>query len=182
MGSGLEAMVFRLAVVGARVSALMLFVPFLAGATIAPRIKAGFTAVLTALLYPVVAANLATLSAARAWQMVGGEFVIGLIMGITLQFVFEGVQLAGQIVGFQVGHSLANLINPLTDIETTVLSNFYQAVALLIFLQLEVHHLLPPGNCCGDPCRGSGGLARRRGHADCRGTDRHTDAAGDHSH
>ncbi len=140
MGSGLEAMVFRLAVVGARVSALMLFVPFLAGATIAPRIKAGFTVVLTALLCPVVAANLATLSAARAWQMVGGEFVIGLIMGITLQFVFEAVQLAGQIVGFQVGHSLANLINPLTDVETTVLSNFYQAVAVLIFLQLEVHH------------------------------------------
>ena len=47
------------------------------------------------------------------WKVAGGEFVVGLIMGITLQFVFEGVELAGQVVGFQVGHSLANLINPL---------------------------------------------------------------------
>jgi flagellar biosynthetic protein FliR len=70
---------------------------------------------------------------------VGGEIVIGLIMGLMLQFIFEGVQLAGQIIGFQVGYSLASLIDPLTDIETPVLSNFYQVVALLIFLELDVH-------------------------------------------
>jgi flagellar biosynthetic protein FliR len=66
-------------------------------------------------------------------------------MGLTLQFVFEGVQLAGQILGFQVGHSLANLIDPLTNIETPVLANLYQVVALLIFLQLDVHHWMLRG-------------------------------------
>ena len=140
MGSGLEMVIGRALLVGARVSALMVFAPFLASATIAPRIKAGFTVALTALLYPVVAPSLPALSGALGWQVAGGEFVVGLIMGITLQFVFEGVELAGQVVGFQVGHSLANLINPLSDAETPILSNFYQAVALLIFLQLDVHH------------------------------------------
>jgi flagellar biosynthesis protein FliR len=142
---GLEAMVGRAVVVGARVSALMVFAPFLASATIAPRIKAGFAVVLTALLYPVVAPDLVPLSGTNAWRMVGGEFVIGLILGLTLQFVFEGVQLAGQIMGFQVGYSLASLIDPLTDVETPVLSNFYQAVALLIFFQLDVHHWMLRG-------------------------------------
>ena len=118
----------------------MVFAPFLGSATIAPRIKAGFAVALTALLYPAVAADLPSLSGARGWQVAGGEFVVGVIMGITLQFVFEGVELAGQVVGFQVGHSLANLINPLSDVETPVLSNFYQVVALLIFLHLDVHH------------------------------------------
>jgi len=140
VGSGFEPVVGRVLIVGARVSALMVFAPFLASATISPRIKAGFTVALTALLYPVVAAGLPTLSGAQGWQVVGGEFVMGLIMGITLQFVFEGVELAGQIVGFQVGHALANLINPLSDAETPILANFYQAIALLIFLQLDVHH------------------------------------------
>lgn len=140
MGGGLETVIGRLLIVGARVSALMVFAPFFASATISPRIKASLTVALTLLLYPVVAANLPSLSGARGWQIAGGEFVIGLIMGITLQFVFEGVQLAGQIVGFQVGHSLANLINPLNDVETPILSNFYQMVALLIVLQLDVHH------------------------------------------
>ena len=41
MGSGLETVIGRVLMVGARVSALMVFAPFLASATIAPRIKAG---------------------------------------------------------------------------------------------------------------------------------------------
>jgi flagellar biosynthetic protein FliR len=158
----LETVVGRVLMVGARVSALMVFAPFLASATIAPRIKAAFTVALTGLLYPAVAPDLPPLSAGNGWQVAGGEFLVGLIMGITLQFVFEGVELAGQIVGFQVGHSLANLINPLSDAETPILSNFYQAVALLIFLQLDVHHWVlrglvksfqycPPGMVVANP-------------------------------
>ncbi len=162
MGVGLEAAAGRVLIVGARVSALMVFAPFLSSATIAPRIKAGFTVVLTALLYSVLAPGLPALTGARGWQVAGGEFVVGLLMGITLQFVFEGVELAGQIVGFQVGHSLANLINPLADVETPILSVFYQAVALLIFLRLDVHHWVlrglvksfqycPPGMVVANP-------------------------------
>ena len=162
MGWGLQTVVGRVLLVGARVSALMVFAPFFASVTIAPRIKAGFTVVLTALLYPAVAGDLPTLSGARGWQIAGGEFLVGLIMGITLQFVFEGVELAGQVIGFQVGHSLANLINPLADAETPILANFYQAVALLIFLQMDVHHWVlrglaksfqycPPGMVVANP-------------------------------
>ena len=175
MGSGLEDVVGRFLIVGARVSALMMFAPFFASATIAPRIKASFTLALTFLLCPVVKLNLISLSGPRAWQVVAGEFVIGLLMGLTLQFVFEGVQMAGQIVGFQVGHSLANLINPQTDVETTILSNLYQMVALLIFLGLDVHHWVlralaqsftycPPGTCVLTPaaveelCHAAGGM------------------------
>ena len=140
MGWGLETVVGRVLIVGARVSALMVFAPFFGSATISPRIKAALAVALTALLYPAVAANLPSLPGGRGWQVAGGEFVVGLIMGITLQFVFEGVELAGQIVGFQIGHSLASVFNPLSDADTPILSNFYQAVALLIFLQLDIHH------------------------------------------
>jgi len=162
VGWDLKTTIVRLLIVGTRVSAVMVFAPFLASVTIAPRIKAGFTVVLTALLYPAVAAELPALSGAQAWQVVGGEFVVGLIMGITLQFVFEGVELAGQVTGFQMGHSLANLINPMSDNDTSLLSNFYQMVALLLFLQLNVHHWVlrglaksfqycPPGRVVATP-------------------------------
>ena len=142
---GLETMVGRLLTVGARVSALMVFAPFFGSMTIAPRIKAGLAMALTAIIYPLVGAELPALSGAIGWKVADGEFIVGLIMGITLQFVFEGVELAGQIVGFQVGHALANLINPQSDAESPILANFYQAVALLIFLQLNVHHWLLRG-------------------------------------
>ena len=145
MGLELETMVGRLLTVGARVSAVMVFAPFFGSMTIAPRIKASLAIAMTAIIYPLVGPKLPALSGVIAWKVAGGEFIVGLIMGITLQFVFEGLELAGQIVGFQVGHALANLINPQSDAETPILANFYQAVALLIFLQLNVHHWLLRG-------------------------------------
>jgi flagellar biosynthetic protein FliR len=145
VGPGLELVIGRLLIIGARVSALMIVAPFLGGATIAPRIKAGFVVMLTLILYPVVGTSLPPLTAGLRWKIAGGEFVVGTLMGITLQFVFEGLQLAGQIVGFQVGHSLANVINPLSESETPILANFYQTVGLLIFLQLDVHHWILRG-------------------------------------
>jgi flagellar biosynthesis protein FliR len=145
VGSGLDAITGRVLMVGARVSALMVFAPFFGSASISPRIKAGFTVILTVLLYPVVSADLPRIAGAGAWQMLGGEFLVGLVMGIALQFVFEGVELAGQIAGFQVGHSLANLINPLSDVDTPLLANYYQMIALLIFLRLDADHWLLRG-------------------------------------
>ncbi len=175
MGAGLEAVIGRILMVGARISALMVFAPFFGSASISPRIKAGFTAILTALLYPVVSPELPRIAGASAWQMVGGEFLVGMVMGIALQFVFEGVELAGQIAGFQVGHSLANLINPLSDVDTPLLANYYQMIALLIFLRLDVDHWLlrglarsfeycPPGSVTATPkmaelvARAAGGM------------------------
>ena len=74
-----------------------------------------------------------------------GEVAIGLLLGLTLHFVFDAVQLAGHLVGFQAGLSLVNLIDPNTEVETTVFSIFHQVVTLLIFLQLNIHHWLVRG-------------------------------------
>lgn len=145
MGLGLESMIGRLLIVGARVSAMMVFAPFFGSLTIAPRIKTGLAVALTAVVYPLVGERLPSFSGALQWKVAGGEVVVGLIMGLALQFVFEGVGLAGQIIGFQVGHSLANLINPQSNEDAPLLANFYQAIALLIFLQLNIHHWLLRG-------------------------------------
>jgi len=68
-----------------------------------------------------------------------------LMMGLSVQLVFEGMQIAGQLAGAQLGFSLAAIIDPLTNIDTPVLSVFHQTVAMLIFLQLNVHHWLLRG-------------------------------------
>jgi flagellar biosynthetic protein FliR len=50
--------------------------------------------------------------------------------------------MAGQILGFQMGYSLVNVLDPQTQVETPVLGVFHQTLALLIFLRLDVHHWL----------------------------------------
>jgi flagellar biosynthetic protein FliR len=141
----LEHILFRGAMIALRISGVMTFAPFLGSVSIPVRIKAVFTVVFTALLYPVCKVPVAVLTPAGWTKVVLGEVVLGLAMGLCLQFMFEGVQLAGQVAGFQLGFSLVNIIDPQTNVDTQVLSVFHQLFALLVFLQLDVHHWILRG-------------------------------------
>jgi flagellar biosynthetic protein FliR len=127
---------------GARVGGLMVFCPFLSDVAIPAPLKAALTLLITALLYPLrgpVHLNL------DAWQWVGialGEVLIGLVLGLTANFMMEAPMMAGQILGVQMGYSLATLFDPQTQADTPVLAEFHRLAAMLIFLQLDVHHWL----------------------------------------
>ena len=123
-----------------RVAGIMTFAPFFGGAAISPRLKAAFTLVLTVLLYPVCRPG-PTSGAPQNWvAIVFSETVLGLGMGLCLQFIVEAAQLAGQVAGFQFSFSLVNVIDPQSNVDTTVLSIFHQLIALLFFLQFDAHH------------------------------------------
>jgi len=141
----LEHILYRALPIGLRVSGLMSFSPFLGSVSIPIRIKAGFTLVLTALLYPICSVPQTVLTLSGWTRLVLGELMLGLALGLCLEFVLEGAVLAGQLAGFQFAFSLVNIIDPQTDVDTPVLSTFYQLVALLLFLQMNVHHWLLRG-------------------------------------
>ena len=138
----LEDVVTAAASVGARVSGLLVFTPFLGSNAIAPRIKVGFVVLLTALLYPVCGPRGMSLTAGGALRMMLSEALIGILIGLAAQFVFEAAVLAGQVMGTQVGYGLVNILDPNTQVDTPVLSVFTQTMAMLIFLQLGVHRWL----------------------------------------
>ena len=128
--------------IGARVSGLMVFCPFLGSSAIPAPLKAALTLLVTALLYPLRGPLSLDLS---TWQWVGvavSEVVIGLGLGLAANFMMEAPMLAGQVLGVQMGYSLAALFDPQTQADTPVLGQFHQLAALLIFLQLDVHHWL----------------------------------------
>jgi flagellar biosynthesis protein FliR len=127
---------------GARVSGLMVFCPFLGSAAIPAPIKAALTVVVTALLYPLHAPLRLDFG---SWQWVGialSEAMTGLVLGLVANFMMEAAMTAGQIVGVQMGYSLASLFDPQTQADTPALGTFYNLATLLIFLQLDVHHWL----------------------------------------
>ena len=128
--------------IGARVSGLMVFCPFLGSNAIPMPLKAALTLLITALLYPLRGPMQLDL---QSWQWVGvvlSEVVIGLVLGLAANFMMEGPMMAGQILGVQMGYSMATLFDPTTQADTPVLAEFHRLAALLIFLQLDVHHWL----------------------------------------
>jgi flagellar biosynthetic protein FliR len=140
-----EQVVTAVACVGARVSGLLVFAPFFGSDVIAPRIKAGLAVLLTALLYPVCGPRAVSLTAGGVLRVMLGEALIGLLIGLAAQFVFEAAEFAGQLMGVQVGFGLVNIIDPNTQVDTPVLAVITQTLAMLIFLQLGVHRWLVRG-------------------------------------
>ncbi len=125
-----------------RLTGLMLFAPFFGSLAIPPRIKAILVLALTVLLYPTIAPSIAS-RPISSWPLtVLIEFVIGVGMGIATNAVFEAVQLAGQVLGVQMGYSLVNILDPQTQVDTTVVALFYQSIVMLLFLRMDVHYWL----------------------------------------
>ncbi len=130
----------QVAPVALRVGGLLTFCPFLGDQAIPNRIKAGLLIALTALLLPVVTLRPAPPGPVDWARMVLGEWLVGVLIGLSLQVVFEAMQFAGQIAGIQLGLSLATLFDPQSQAESTALPVFFNLITLLLFLQLNVHH------------------------------------------
>jgi len=127
---------------GARVSGLMVFCPFLGSDAIPAPLKAALTVLITAIVFPLHGAWQLDLG---SWQWVGvacSEVMVGLVLGLAANFMMEAPMMAGQILGLQMGYSLATLFDPQTQADTPVLAELHRLAALLIFLQMNVHHWL----------------------------------------
>src|SRR5579863_4028511 len=105
-------MALQAAVIALRVGGAFTFMPFFGSISIPPRIKGVFVIACTAAIFPLVHFKLAAFSVSLFVELVLSELALGLLMGLCLQFVFEMVQLAGQISGFQLSFSLVNVIDP----------------------------------------------------------------------
>ena len=125
--------------IGVRLTGIMLFAPFFGSIVIPARVKAVLVLSLTALLYPMVSAKLPTLSISQWPMMVFSELLIGVAFGVVTNIVFDGVQMAGQVLSVQMGYSLVSILDPQTLAESTVVATFHQTMAMLIFLRLNVH-------------------------------------------
>lgn len=128
--------------ISVRLTGLMLFAPFLGSVVIPARVKAILVLSLTVLLYPVVGHDIGTFTMAQWPILIFMEFLIGVGMGIATNVVFEAIHMTGQILGVQMGYSLVNILDPQTQVDTTVVAIFYQSIVMLLFLRMDVHYWL----------------------------------------
>lgn len=70
------------------------------------------------------------------------ELVVGAIIGYVTYTVMSGLYLAGQIIDMQLGFGIANVVDPMTNIQVPLTSNFYYIYTILIFMILNGHHMV----------------------------------------
>lgn len=67
------------------------------------------------------------------------QMAIGIGMGFAAKIVFTAVDLAGEIIGLQMGLGFATFYDPLNSSQTPVIAEFLGLMSLLTFLSLNGH-------------------------------------------
>lgn len=67
---------------------------------------------------------------------------IGLAIGFTMRLIFAAFELAGQVVGFQMGLGFAAFFDPASSAQSSAMGRFYANMAALLFLALNGHLLV----------------------------------------
>jgi flagellar biosynthetic protein FliR len=90
-------------------------------------------------------------------KMMANEVLVGLLLGLGINILFAGVQVAGQIVSQLSGLSLADVFNPGFQEDASVFSQLFYFLTLAVFVAVGGHRMvteallgtftaLPPGH------------------------------------
>lgn len=73
------------------------------------------------------------------------EVLFGLAMGYLAQLVFTGVEMAGQLIDFQVGFSMGQAYDPNFQIMSSQYGKAYYWLSLALVFVMDLHHQLIKG-------------------------------------
>lgn len=141
-----------------RCGAVVAAMPVIGSTTVPPQLKVFVSLVLAFMLWPVV--DLSGLKPPTTFfglvPLLLGEILIGVILGLAARLLLTSLQIMGQMAGFQMGFAMANVVDPMSGMQISVLGQFVYLIGVLVFLAVGGHHhfiraladsftLVPPG-------------------------------------
>lgn len=128
----------------ARVSCLLVAAPLLGNRAIPHSVKAGLCLLFSVAITPLVTSvtgpvpeNILLFAGA-----VVRDGMFGLAMGYLARILFSAVEMAGYLADTQMGFTFANIFNPFTEHQESLLSSFQYQVTMTIYLILNGHLIL----------------------------------------
>lgn len=142
-------LVLRGTLVFLRVASALAVMPVFGYRGLALPVKAGLSAFIAMLLLPTISmaggTDLKVMGLLSFMGLAMPEIMAGLILGLTTNFIFYGVEMAGQLVGIQMGFGIVAVLDPMTETQVSIIAQLQYLFAILIFLSLNGHHFLLEG-------------------------------------
>ncbi len=125
-----------------RASGIFIFTPFLGNLMVPMQVRIVLSVLLGYFLYLSHSQIQLAVPFTMGNILVGmlGELAIGLIIGYAASIVFAGLQFASHMIGFQIGLSFVNTVDPTTSNRSTTLGIFYNFIGLMLFIGFNGHH------------------------------------------
>lgn len=128
-----------------RVTGIFMASPVFTSRNIPNQVKIALSLLLSLILFPMVRFPSSTPIPQEMFSFffrISQELVIGLVIGFIFTMIFAAIQLAGHLIDVMIGFGLANIVDPVSNLQISVLGQFYYLVAMLVFLTINGHHLL----------------------------------------
>jgi flagellar biosynthetic protein FliR len=125
-----------------RIAGLVSAFPILNSRSIPMTVKTALVAVLGLALAPVVPLPPLPDDAAMIAAGIVTEFLIGMVIGLTVRLLFSGFEVAGELVGSQMGFSMVQMLDPSAHHQTPLMGQFHLITASLLFLSVNAHLMI----------------------------------------
>jgi flagellar biosynthetic protein FliR len=150
-----------------RILALISTAPVFSEKQISKKVKIGLGGLIVILVAPGLPISTVPIFSAAGLWLAAQQILIGVALGLTMQFAFAAIRLAGEVIGMQMGLSFATFFDPSGGPNTPVLARLLNLLAMLLFLSFNGHlwlisllvdsfHTLP---IQAEPLNGNGFLA-----------------------
>jgi flagellar biosynthesis protein FliR len=150
-------MVFTLVL--ARTSTLVMTAPIFGTMSMPRQVRVVLAVAMSLLVAPVFLNSSIppTDSLAEYGRLMINELLVGLLLGLGINILFSGIQVAGQIISQMSGMSLADVFNPGFDEDISVFSQLFYMLTVTAFVGMGGHRIvtnalletfaaLPPGH------------------------------------
>jgi flagellar biosynthetic protein FliR len=121
-----------------RMLALFSAAPVLSHRALPRRARVALAALVTILVAPTLPAPAAVpLLSGAALLTLAQQLLVGLALGFCVRLAFAAVELAGDLIGLQMGLSFAVFFDPQSSEQTPLVGTFLGMVATLLFLAID---------------------------------------------
>ena len=134
----------RLFLIFIRVLSILMTAPIFSHRSIPTIAKIGLAGLLAVLLFPLPKNDSEIISTGLMpfFLIIAQEVLVGVLIGFTSNLIFMAIDIAAKMMGLQIGFQAANLFDPMSNVPTSALEQFYILLAMTLFLIINGHHWL----------------------------------------
>jgi len=126
-----------------RIAAMLMVAPFFSPKNAPAQVSLGFALFLSLLVAPGAVTTPPVLEGLGAFAVAAAlETAVGLLFGLVATFLFGAATLAGGLIDNELGLGLANVLDPISNEQVSLIGQFKALFAMLLFVLLDGHHFL----------------------------------------
>jgi flagellar biosynthesis protein FliR len=125
-----------------RVLGLIATAPVFSNRAFPARVRLGLAAMMTLALLPTLEPSGLTVGSWSGLLALIQQMLIGIALGFAMRIIFTAIDLAGELIGLQMGLGFAMFYDPDNAAQSPVISEFLGLLATLVFLAINGHLML----------------------------------------